>query len=76
MVLKDQEVRNCVYQGKYNSMLFELNKNEKWRKLFADEKENPRMLDLEFILRFFAMNKPSVYNSTDKHIILKKTSER
>ena len=72
MVLKDQEVRNCVYQGKYNSMLFELNKNEKWRKLFADEKENPRMLDLEFILRFFAMNKPSVYNSTDKHIILKK----
>lgn len=72
MVLKDQEVRNCVYQGKYNSMLFELNKSEKWRKLFADEKENPRMLDLEFILRFFAMNKPSVYNSTDKHIILKK----
>lgn len=71
MVLKDQEVRNCVYQGVYNSMLFELNKYPKWRKLFGDEKEHPRMSDLEFILRFFAMNSVDVYHSSLKHIVLK-----
>lgn len=71
MVLKDQEVRNCVYQGKYNSMLFEINRNPKWRILFGDSKEHPRMLDLEFILRFFAMDKDSIYNSSSKHIVLK-----
>lgn len=71
MVLKDQEVRNCVYQGKYNSMLLEINRNPKWRILFGDSKEHPRMLDLEFILRFFAMDKDSIYNSSSKHIVLK-----
>ena len=50
-----QEIRNCIYQGKLNDLLFELNKNSTWRILFGKEEEHPRMLDLELILRFLAL---------------------
>lgn len=69
--LNDQEVRNCVYQGALNSLLFELNKNAVWRKLYGLEKEDTRMKDLELILRFFAINKEEVYLSEKKSFILK-----
>lgn len=54
--LKAQEIRNCVYQGKCNSLLFKLNKNKNWRTILGMEDEDARMADLELILRFFAMN--------------------
>lgn len=54
-VLKSQEIRNCVYQGKLNTLLFDLNKDINWRKLFGTDIEDSRMQDLEFILRFFAL---------------------
>ena len=50
-----QEIRNCVYQGPLNSLLFELNKDPKWRELWGQESPDPRMRDLECILRFFAL---------------------
>ncbi len=53
--LKAQEIRNCVYQGKCNSLLFRLNKNKNWRTILGTENEDARMADLELILRFFAM---------------------
>lgn len=53
--LKPQEIRNCIYQGSFNSLLFELNKKEKWRKVVGLENEDSRMSDIELILRFFAM---------------------
>lgn len=71
MTLNDQEVRNCVYQGALNTLLFELNKNDAWRKLYGLEKEDTRMKDLELILRFFALNKESVYRSEQKSFTLK-----
>lgn len=52
--LKPQEIRNCVYQGSFNSLLFELNQDKMWRNLIAKE-EDARMADLELILRFFAL---------------------
>lgn len=52
--LKPQEIRNCVYQGEFNKLLFELNKNDNWRYLIG-EQEDSRMADLELILRYFAM---------------------
>ena len=67
-----QEIRNCVYQGKFNTLIFELNKNAKWRKLFGELKEDPRMKDLEFILRFFALNSPDVKKMEKGAISLKK----
>lgn len=54
--LKPQEIRNCVYQGKCNDLLFELNKNTAWRKILGTEFEDSRMADLELILRFFAIS--------------------
>lgn len=70
--LMPQEIRNCVYQGNLNSLLFSLNKNEIWRKLFGNEKEDSRMRDLEYILRFLALNTPEVMQSTKSNISLKK----
>lgn len=68
--LNDQEIRNCVYQGKLNSLLFKLNENVKWRKLNNCPVDS-RMRDLELILRFFAMNTENVYRSSDSTITLK-----
>lgn len=72
VTLNDQEVRNCVYQGAMNTKLFELNGNKKWRMMFGSESPDNRMIDLELILRFFALNKPEVYMSNAKSFILRK----
>lgn len=71
--LNAQEIRNCVYQGDMNTLLFQLNANEKWRALYGSEKPDERMLDLELILRFFAMSTPDVYNTTKSYVSLKQT---
>lgn len=53
--LKPQEIRNCVYQGSFNELLFELNRTPVWRTIIGSEKEDSRMYDMELILRFFAI---------------------
>lgn len=53
--LTAQEIRNCVAQGAFNSLLFKLNKDQIWRSLFGLELPEPRMRDMELILRFFAL---------------------
>lgn len=70
--LYPQEIRNCVYQGEFNNMLFELNKNSKWRTLYGLEEEDPRMRDLEYILRFFALDTDFIKSYTKSSISLKK----
>lgn len=54
MKLSPQEIRSCVAHGNFNSLLFELNKNEIWRDVFG--KESVRLKDIELVLRFFAFN--------------------
>jgi hypothetical protein len=54
--LLPQEIRNCVYQGPFNSLLFELNREPTWRKLWGRDEPDPRMRDMECILRFFAIS--------------------
>ncbi|PIE53634.1 hypothetical protein CSA37_00265 [Candidatus Fermentibacteria bacterium] len=54
--LLPQEIRNCVYQGPINTLLFELNSNPKWRTLFGKNEVDERMRDMEYILRFFALS--------------------
>lgn len=68
--LNAQEIRNCVYQGALNTLLIKLNENTLWRRMFGNDKEDSRMIDLELILRFFAMNTPNVYESNDYYISL------
>ena len=71
--LNAQEIRNCVYQGDMNTLLFSLNNNEKWRKLYGNVRPDERMLDMELILRFFAMCTPDVYNTQKSYVSLKQT---
>ena len=74
--LLPQEIRNCVYQGPINSLLFELNRNSTWRILFGKSEIDERMRDMEYILRFFALSngkilhdeKPPASISLKKHL--------
>ena len=72
--LLPQEIRNCVYQGPLNTLLFELNNNKKWRLMWGDTHRDPRMRDLELILRFFALSDEYILESVDApyNISLKK----
>lgn len=71
-VLNAQEIRNCIFQGDLNNILNELNKNEDWRFLFGDIKEDSRMKDIEFILRFFTLSSDTVLQSQQPQVVLKK----
>lgn len=71
--LTPQEIRNCVYQGTFNSLLFELNKNEIWRNLFGTVDLDSRMRDIEYILRFFVMKTDDILTSSANKISLKKS---
>lgn len=70
--LLPQEIRNCVSQGKFNNLLFDLNKLPEWRDLFGLQTEDIRMRDLEFILRFFALSSESFRQETKEGISLKR----
>ncbi|MCB2354712.1 DUF262 domain-containing protein [Clostridium estertheticum] len=70
--LTPQEIRNCIYQGTFNKLLFKLNTNTDWRLLFGEEVEDVRMKDLELILRFFALGSEDIRNNTGTQISLKK----
>jgi hypothetical protein len=56
----------------FNDLLFELNKNQSWRLLFGKEEEDSRMRDLEFILRFLALDTNFIKNNESSVISLKK----
>lgn len=51
--LEPQEIRACIYRGKFNELLKELNDYSAWRKLFGQY--HNRMRDQELILRYFAL---------------------
>ncbi len=53
--LQAQEVRNCIYSGKVNEQLKELNLYPSWRKLLKADKPNKRLQDIELILRFYSL---------------------
>lgn len=52
--LNNQEIRNCIYSGKLNNLLRELDKNNNWMELneIKQDKTN-RFITQEMILRFF-----------------------
>lgn len=61
-LLKNQEVRNCVYGGSFNETLIELNTYSNWRSILGKPKPDSRQKDVELILRFFAL-----FNNADKY---------
>lgn len=60
--LLPQEIRNCVYQGQFNSLLIDLNENKDWRALWGTPEKDVRMRDLEYILRFFALSSREIWD--------------
>lgn len=67
-----QEIRNCVAQGSFNSMLIRLNMIPQWRELFGAEEPDSRMRDMEFILRFFALSSESFKADERERLSLKR----
>lgn len=59
--LSPQEIRACIYHGKYNQLLTSLTKNKDWRIIIQGD-YNDRMKEEELILRFF-----SLYYNLDKY---------
>lgn len=55
--LQGQEIRHCIYHGKFNDLLIKINLNKNWRKIFGAKVPNKRKRDVELILRFFALYK-------------------
>ena len=54
MPLNEQELRNCVYRGPFCDLLAELETDPSWRKVKGGDKPDPRFVEREMILRFFA----------------------
>jgi len=53
--LVGQEIRNCIYYGRFNDLLNELNRLDRWRTVLGKVKVDKRQRDVELILRFFAL---------------------
>ena len=55
--LNDQEMRNCMYRGRYNDLLCKLADDSDFRKVMGFGKQpHPRMKDVEYALRFSAFH--------------------
>jgi uncharacterized protein with ParB-like and HNH nuclease domain len=68
--LQDQEVRNCVYAGKLNDLLLELNNYPAWRKILGKSKPDTRQKDVKLILRYMSLfHKSSDYEKPMKEFL-------
>ena len=53
--LNNQEIRNCIFSGPFNSLLKDLNEHQTWRNInLLKDKESNRYKHVEMILRFYA----------------------
>lgn len=62
VALNDQELRNCIYRGKFNDLLKELAQNEDFRFITGILKPHSRMKDVEMVLRFIAFRENTYMN--------------
>ena len=54
--LSAQEIRNCLYSGKFNDMLKDMNEHcESWRAILGASEPSPRQRDVELALRMLAL---------------------
>lgn len=52
--LNDQELRNCIFRGSYNSILKEFSEDTVFKNILGIKKPEKRMKDIELVLRFAA----------------------
>ncbi|MHA6632850.1 GmrSD restriction endonuclease domain-containing protein [Citrobacter farmeri] len=61
--LNNQEIRNCIFSGEFNTALKEMNDINEWQKIAGlNTKNSNRFKYIELILRFF-----SFYDNKDKY---------
>lgn len=60
--LNAQELRNCIYRGKYNDLLKDLTEDKDFQSLLGLKGSHYRMYDRELILRFFAFYRTTHLN--------------
>jgi hypothetical protein len=65
--LTEQELRNCLYRGKFNEMLKVLTENKQFLSLLNLKEPHPRMNDCELILRYLAIS--TGWDKEDKDIL-------
>ena len=78
VALNDQELRNCIYRGKYNDLLKDLAADPDFKAILGIEGQEKRMLDVELVLRFAAfLNKTYLhYKSPIKSFLNEEMRER
>jgi hypothetical protein len=68
--LKPQEIRNCVYRGKFLNSIRQLNENKDWRKIIGKTIPDKHQNDVELILRAFGLcNDIEIYEKPMKHFL-------
>ncbi len=53
--LKPQEIRNCVFRGKFSSLLKEANRDPNWRLILGRKNLDKHQKDVELLLRIFSL---------------------
>ena len=69
--LTNQEIRNCVYNGKFADFLKNINRLPDWRAILGKEEPDNRRRDIELLVRFFAMKDISAYKKPMKEFLSK-----
>lgn len=70
MALNEQELRNCVFRGPFNDLLARLERDTYWRRIRGTPEPDPRFIEREVILRFFAfVNRMQFYAGNLKRFL-------
>lgn len=70
-LLANQEIRNCLYHGKFVEFLEDINKFPQWRAILGKNEIDKHRKDIELIVRFLAMRNISEYKSPMKEFLTK-----
>lgn len=68
-LLTNQEIRNCVYHGRFIRFLDRINGDACWRKILGKDVPDTRKKDIELLIRFFAMRDISNYEKPMKDFL-------
>lgn len=69
-LLTNQEIRNCIYHGRFVNFLEDLNLFPEWRQIIGKELPDSRQRDIELLVRYLALReKRSCYKKPMKDFL-------
>ena len=68
-LLANQEIRNCIYRGRFVELLEKLNSLGSWRTILGRSGPDSRGKDMELIVRFFATRDLTAYRTPMKRFL-------